>query len=756
MPHAAPEEPRPSGAVAGEAPRRPDGGAYTAEELARSLGSGPGGLSSEEAARRLRAHGPNRIERVRRRSLVLRLLAQFTGFFARLLWIAGFCAFMARLPELGWAIFAVILINGCFSFLQEYRAERAVEVLERLLPARITARRDGADVPIEAAAIVPGDRVRLEEGDQVPADGHVLEASGLRVDQSALTGESRPVWKRAAEGNSEARDDRLERHDLVFAGSGVVSGTGLLLVTSTGMRTEIGRIAHLTQAVTDAPSPLQVEMSRVTRVVTLLAVSAGLAFFALGVGSGRLRPSEGFVFALGVIVANVPEGLLPTLTLALALGVQRMARQGSVVKRLSAVESIGATTVICTDKTGTLTQNRMELRHVRPADGAADSARRVLEIAALASSATSRHGDPTEVAIVRAAEADGIDVEGLRAARATARGYPFEAFRKRMTLVRRDAGTLIAYAKGAPRETLALCSSVETRGEVVGLDPERRAAILAEHDRLAEEGHRMLAVASRRLDDGSGRDGGPGGAIPPEGAEGAAMVERDLTFLGLLALWDPPRPEVAGALALCGRAGIRVVMITGDYGLTARAVARKIGLQVGRVVTGAEIERMPSQVLVEVVAEPGVLFARTSPSHKLALVKALQTRGEVVTVTGDGVNDAPALKAAAIGAAMGLRGTDGAHEHAGRSHRHLLRRSLQELRGRADVRAAAAAGQPRRPQEPLRHREPLREVRQDRPGRADLQEGRRPDRPALPAAAGQPAGRHPRDVHGRHARALAG
>ncbi|HEU4335300.1 MAG TPA: cation-transporting P-type ATPase, partial [Candidatus Eisenbacteria bacterium] len=655
MPHAAPGDPNPSGAVAGDEPRRPDGGAYTAEELARSLGSGPGGLTSEEAARRLRAHGPNRIERVRRRSLVLRLLAQFTGFFARLLWVAGICAFVARLPELGWAIFAVIIVNGFFSFLQEYRAERAVEVLERLLPSRITALRDGADVSIEAAAIVPGDRVRLEEGDQVPADGHVLAASGLRVDQSALTGESRPVWKRTASGDSGGRDERLERHDLVFAGSGVVSGTGLLLVTSTGMRTEIGRIAHLTQAVTDVASPLQVEMGRVTRVVTLLAVSAGVAFFTLGVASGRLRPAEGFVFAIGVIVANVPEGLLPTLTLALALGVQRMARHGSVVKRLSAVESIGATTVIGTDKTGTLTQNRMEVRHVRPPDGADDSARQVLEVASLASIATSRHGDPTEVAIVRAAEAEGIDVEALRAAREIARPYPFEAFRKRMTLVRRDAGGLIAYAKGAPRETLALCASVQAGGEPVPLDAARRTAILAEHDRLADEGHRMLAVAVRTWE---------GNGIPPEGAEGAALVERDLTFLGLLALWDPPRPEVAGALALCGRAGIRVVMITGDYGLTARAVARKIGLQVGRVVTGAEIERMPSQVLVEVAAEPGVLFARTSPSHKLALVRALQTRGEVVTVTGDGVNDAPALKAAAIGAAMGLRGTDVAKEAA--------------------------------------------------------------------------------------------
>ncbi|MBI2467735.1 MAG: cation-transporting P-type ATPase, partial [Candidatus Rokubacteria bacterium] len=305
-------------------------GRLAASEVLAILRSTPAGLAAVEAASRQAACGPNRLERVRRRSLAARFLEQFRSFFAILLWIGGACAFLAEMPELGWAIFAVIVVNGVFSFFQEYRAERAVEVLEELLPRRIAVLRPSGELPVPTADLVPGDVVRLDEGTQVPADGQILAAADLRVDQSALTGESQPVVKRPARDDETEAIPPLERSERVFAGTSIMSGSGTFVVTTTGMATEIGAIAHLTQAVPEEPSPLHREMVRVTRVVTLLAVGFGAGFFALGFLTGTLRVQEALVFALGVIVANVPEGLLPTLTLALALGVQRMARQGSL------------------------------------------------------------------------------------------------------------------------------------------------------------------------------------------------------------------------------------------------------------------------------------------------------------------------------------------------------------------------------------------------------------------------------------------
>jgi calcium-translocating P-type ATPase len=631
-------------------------------ELLSLLGSSPTGLSAAEAARRRLACGANRLERVRGRPLVMRLLEQFWSFFAVLLWVAGVFAVLAGMAELGWAIFAVIVVNGVFSFLQEYRAERAVEALQEMLPAAITALRSGRELRLAVTELVPGDVVHLGEGDQVPADGQLLAAGGLRVDQSALTGESPPVFKLPAAGNDRAGVPTRERPELVFAGTAVVAGTGSLVVRATGMQTEIGIIARLTQAVPEAPSPLQREMARVTRLVTVLAAAFGSGFFALGVTTHVLPIAEGFLFALGVIVANVPEGLLPTLTLALALGVQRMVRQRCLVKRLSAVETLGATTVICTDKTGTLTQNRMAARCVwvggrtlaTDALGgeSAPGLRELFEAAALASQATPERGDPTEVALVAAGVRFGVDPEKLREAQELLTPYPFDSFRKRMTLVRRATGAgATAYVKGAPKETLALCETIRWEGRMVPLRDDVRRAVLADHDRLAAEGLRILAVARRSL--AEGLVGAP-----------ASAVERQLTFLGLIALWDPPRPEVKDAVALCRRAGIRVVMVTGDYGLTAQAIGAQIGLPVDKVITGEELDRLPPDALRHLLGEPGILFARTSPGHKLAIVSALRASGEVVAVTGDGVNDAPALKAADIGVAMGKRGSEVAKEAA--------------------------------------------------------------------------------------------
>jgi calcium-translocating P-type ATPase len=628
-------------------------------DLLALLGTRAWGLDPDEASRRLAACGPNRLERVRRRSALVQLLGQFWSFFAVLLWVAGGFALLAGMPQLGWAIFAVIVVNGVFAFVQEYRAERAVEALEKMLPAEITALRAGIETRLLTEELVPGDVVLLAEGDQVPADLQLLSAAGLRVDQSALTGESHPVFKLPPADDRWTDVPRPERSELVFAGTAVVSGSATAVVRATGMHTEIGGIARLTQAVVKDPSPLEREMARVTRVVTAIAVSVGAAFFALGVLAGALSPGEGFLFALGVIVANVPEGLLPTLTLALALGAQRMARQGSLVKRLSSVETLGAATVICTDKTGTVTEGRMAMRFAwvggrvhgaaQLAAGCPADARELFEAAVLASQASVERGDPTEVALVVAGAALGVDADKVRRAHDLLAPHPFDSFRKRMTLVRATGAGPTAYVKGAPRETLALCETIRWGGRTVALGDDLRRAVLADHDRLAADGLRLLAIAVRPLAD----------ELVPAAA---SMVERDLTLLGLVALWDPPRPEVKNAVAQCRGAGIRIIMVTGDDGLTARAIAGQIGLPVEKVVTGRELERLHQDALRRLLGEPGVLFARTSPDHKLAIIRALRAMGEVVAVTGDGVNDAPALKVADIGVAMGRRGTDVAKE----------------------------------------------------------------------------------------------
>ncbi len=625
------------------------------------LGSGPGGLATAEAERRRLACGGNRLERMQRRPIVARFVEQFSSFFAILLWIGGGIALLAGAPELAWAIFAVIAINGLFSFFQEYRAERAVEALERLLPHEVTVHRDGRLGRVPADALVPGDVVDLEEGDQIPADGQLLAAADLRVDQSALTGESHAVFKLVRTNSQGGTVPLHERRELLFGGAGVVAGTGTFVVCATGMRTQIGGIAGLTQAVGEAPSPLQREMSAVTRIVTILAVSFGGGFFALGLLTGSLPPHDGFVFSLGVIIANVPEGLLPTLTLALALGVQRMAREGSLVKRLSAVESLGAATVICTDKTGTLTQNRMTARFVWVAGQTLDAssldtdapadARELFEAVTLASQATAEHGDPTEVALVAAAARIGVEPEKIRGAHEVLAPHPFDSYRKRMTLVRAAEPGAIAFVKGAPREMLALSTTIRWQGRTDALTESLRRTMIDAHDRLAADGLRILAVAVRPLAEALIH-------------AGASAVERELIFLGMIALWDPPRPEVSDAIALCRRAGIRVLMVTGDYGLTAQAIGRQIGLQVDKVITGGELDRLTAQALRPLVAEPGVVFTRTSPAHKLAIVSALRAAGEIVAVTGDGVNDAPALKAADIGVAMGKRGSEVAKESA--------------------------------------------------------------------------------------------
>jgi Ca2+-transporting ATPase len=659
------------------------------EQALIDLGTSRAGLSlSEAAARRLR-DGPNTLPRPRRRSWYLELGANFIHLFAILLWAGAGLAGLIGMPELAYAIVAVIVINGLFSFCQEYQAERAAEALMALLPAQVSVRREGQELIIPATEVVAGDVLVLAEGQAIAADARLIASERLRVDMSSLTGESRPTPRTAAPVHETDRPTPT-LPNLVFAGTAVASGRGEAVVYATGTNTQLSHIARLTQAERERPSPLQRELRRVTRLVTVLALGLGGLFFLAGTQLGGLSTAAAFTFGIGIIVANVPEGLLPTLTLALALGVRRMAGRNAIVKRLSAVETLGATTVILTDKTGTLTENEMTLRElwtggraarvtgvgyapdgtVEPLDLSAPPSKEAIDLllrtSALCCDARllppqAPHqrwravGDPTEAAILVAAAKGGYSQEHLSSWPRIAE-LPFDSLRKRMTTIQHIDGQSIACVKGAPSELIPLCTAIRWGDGGVSLTEELRDAVQAAHDALARRGLRVLAVASRVL------------AMEPAGADGwePAAVERGLTFLGLLALEDPPRPEVPAALAACHAAGLRVIMTTGDDRLTAVAIGSEIGLydEHPRVLTGTEIDGLSAGDLDAVLGDDNVLFARVSPEHKLRLVEAFQRRGETVAVTGDGVNDAPALKRADIGVAMGATGTDVAREAA--------------------------------------------------------------------------------------------
>jgi P-type Ca2+ transporter type 2C len=657
-----------------------------ADEVHRRLGSRPEGLTAAEVDARRGEGGENRLVAETRPRLLRNLVGNVSHLMALLLWAGGALALLADLPQLAVAVWTVNVVNGIFSTWQEHRAERAVEALRQLLPAVARTLRDGREQAVPAEALVPGDVLLLAEGDRISADARLVTAHELRVDQSALTGESRPV-RRTAEplprrGTSPA--DQLNR---VFAGTMVTSGRGTAVVTSTGMRTAFGSIADLTRTMVREPSPLQRELTTVSRVVGAIAVAIGLVFLALAQLFTTMSLERGLVFALGMIVAFVPEGLLPTVTLSLAMGTQRMARRQALVKRLSAVEALGSTTVICTDKTGTLTANQMTVRTLVVGDrsyeltgtgyaptgqlrrdGAAltaapDEVVELLRTAALCNDARLEQdeahgwatvGDPTEGALLVAARKVGLDPAAEVVARPRVVEHPFAASRKRMSTLHRERDGIVVRCKGAPRELLARCAWVRTEGEDRPLDDDTRRRLLATNDELSRGAMRVLGVAVRDL---------AARAIDAS----ADAVERDLVWLGLVGMLDPPREAVTEAVATCRRAGIRILMITGDYGLTAESIARRIGLvtteQTVRIVNGEQLDRLADDELRRVVASP-VIFARATPAQKLRIVTALQANGEVVAVTGDGVNDAPALKRADIGIAMGASGTDVAREAA--------------------------------------------------------------------------------------------
>jgi sodium/potassium-transporting ATPase subunit alpha len=633
-----------------------------------TLRSTPAGLSPAEAQARYAEFGPNRIEGLARASVASRFLAQFTHFFAVLLWVAAALALVAdsQMPGQGMATLAaaivgVIAINGLFSFWQEHRAEQTMAALQRLLPQQVRVQRDGAVALIASEGVVPGDVILLSAGDHVPADCRLLEAFGVRVNNATVTGEARALSRDAGVSDES---DLLHSRNVLLAGTSVTSGEAKALVFATGMHTVFGGIARLTQSTTDAPSSLQKEITALSRVIALLAVAIGVAVFVGGAFAG-LPADVSLIFAIGIIVANVPEGLLPTVTLAMAMAARRMARRRTLVRHLPAVETLGSATVICTDKTGTLTENRMALQAIYvpgrfvtvPAAaeaGFADAHRRMFECASLCHDLNRTNhgdnagwiGDPMELALVRFAEAAGRGDTFERLDE-----IPFEPERKRLVTVHRSGDQVVLFAKGAPEELLPRARWIEREGRPESLTAEWQVAFTQAATDMADRGLRVLALAYR--------------VLPASYA--TATADEDLVLTALVGFEDPPRPEVPAAVKRCHEAGIRIIMVTGDHPHTALAVAREIGLLRGptpHVMTGADLVRMTDTQIQLALDTPDLVFARVTADQKLRVVTALQRKREIVAVTGDGVNDAPALRAADVGVAMGISGTDVAREAA--------------------------------------------------------------------------------------------
>lgn len=710
--------------------------ALSFEEVYASLGTAADGLSQIEAQSRLEKFGANELPEPAHRPLWLRFADQLTHFMALLLWIAGILAFISRTPELGWAVWSVIWINAIFSFWQEFQAEKALSALKKVLPMQVKVYRDSELKQIPSRELVRGDVMQLEEGDRISADARLISAESLYLDVSVMTGESLPVARspypvrlretvsvrggktmlRQGEQPMQEKVNPSEIANLVLAGSTVAAGRAVAVVYATGAETEFGQVAHLTTEIKREPSTLEIQVARIVRIITAIALGMGATVFALSYFLIGMDVTESFIFAIGIIVANVPEGLLPTVTLALALGVKRMARRNALVRRLSAVETLSATTVICTDKTGTLTKNEMTVRYLWlptestacehpypqsddvnnalknglievtgagydptigkvniPADSETAWKAKVLLIgSALCSNARLVHlnapsrwqeiGDPTEAALLVAAGKAELNLEDLQKQYPRLRELPFDSRRLMMTVVLNwqdselwaSKSPNLTFTKGAPLEVLKHCHLILRDGHSQELTHDYWDEVVKANDDLARQGFRVLGLAARQggqeLLDLKAQD-----------------LEQDLIFIGLVAMFDPPRDEVPKAIAQCHQAGIKVTMVTGDYGLTAEAIARQIGLVSDkvRVVTGEGMEHLSDAQLKQVVKYRfGLVFARMSPEHKLRLVQAYKNIGEIVAVTGDGVNDAPALRAANIGIAMGQNGTDVAREAA--------------------------------------------------------------------------------------------
>lgn len=641
-------------------------------QVFESLQSRSEGLMAAEAAERLSELGKNTLGAPVRFRLIRSLFRQLTNFFSLLLDVAAGLCFVAdamqpgeRMNVLGWALLGVSLLNALFAFFQEYRAERAMQALAQFLPPRLVLRREGRELEMLAEDVVPGDVLLIREGDRISADARLVECNQLLVNNAPLTGESAAVALTEA-----AESGRLiDSSNIVFAGCSVLKGSGVAVVFATGERTQFGKVAALSRDIRRPASPLERQTTHMVRVLTAIAVTMGVGFFTYGVFAGRPLWVN-LVFMLGIIVANVPEGLLPTFTLSLAMGSLRMARKNVLVKSLNAVEALGAVHAICTDKTGTLTLNELSIARMVDARAGeippSDPRRASLLLSGVIASEAHRHGDqwagdPLDVALAQMFEVEVGDVDGVH--RRVAQRFSFDVGKRRSAGVWQDRAESVVAVKGAWEALRPLIHEIaEPDGTARSATEESLTEIDGLVDDLAGEGQRIIAIAKRAL------------AVVADDAN-QDQLERWLTLQGFLCLEDPLRAEVPDAVNQCHHAGIRVLLVTGDHPRTAAAVARKAQILPGSssssaengrtlLVTGDELERLRQTELCDLLESGACVFARTTPEQKMKIVTALKRLGLVVAMTGDGVNDAPALKAADVGVAMGIGGTDVAREAA--------------------------------------------------------------------------------------------
>ncbi len=629
-----------------------------ADDALQRLASSPAGLTTADAQQRLAEYGPNSIPEKKRRTLPAILLGQFSDFMIMVLLAAALISGFIGEPQDTIAILVIIFLNAVIGAVQELRAEHAVAALKKMAAPEAQVLRDGHTVTLAASALVPGDVVVLEAGNIVPADLRLLEVEELQADESALTGESHVVDKQSAP-LAEAGPAPGERRNLAYKSSLITRGRGRGVVFATGLQTEIGRIAELLRAEPGVRTPLQVRLSRFGRYLAIAILAICAVVFSAGLLQGQPVMLM-FLTAVSLAVAAIPEALPAVVVISLALGARKLIRHNALVRNLPAVETLGSVTYICADKTGTLTQNRMTAeqfhaagsRHTALPDPGADIPWAELgQAMALNNDVAEKDGrpagEPTELALFEAALTAGYDKTALEREMARLAAIPFDSERKRMTTLHRSAQGVVAYIKGAPETVLPQCIGALANGADATFEP---GTVLAEAERLAGEGYRVLAFARREF------------SALPEALE-AATTECELTFLGLVALIDPPRPEAPRAVADCLAAGITPVMITGDHPGTAQSIARRLGITDGNhaMLTGAELADLSDREFDRIVASVRV-YARVNPEQKLRIVRALQAKGEFVAMTGDGVNDAPALKRADIGVAMGQKGTDVARE----------------------------------------------------------------------------------------------
>lgn len=625
------------------------------EESVQTLGTDPArGLNQRECQRRLEQYGKNELRPAKRRGLPARFFSQFQDLMVLILlaaaavsfavsWVRGDGEYVDSL-----IILAIVVCNAVIGTVQEVRADRAIQALKKLSSPHAWVIREGRRQRVESSQLVPGDLVVLQAGDLVPADLRLLKSAELKIEESALTGESVPAEKDAG-ARCPQNAPLGERKNMAFASTGVASGAGVGVVAATGMDTAMGRIAHMLEHELSPQTPLQQRLKRMGKVMGVGVVLICAVIFLLGLFQQR-PPLEMFMIAISLGVAAIPEGLTAVVTIVLAMGIKRMAQKRAIVRHLPAVETLGSTQVICSDKTGTLTQNKMTVVAFSSARGEerldSPAAQFALELATLCSDAQKVGekftGDPTETAFLRACKRGKGELEGCYP---RVGEIPFTSARKRMTTAHRlPEGGFRLIAKGAPDVLIARCTQLLQGGEIRPLSGAMKAKLLSDNSRLAERALRVLAVAYRDVS-----------ALPSDDRES----ESQLIFCGLIAMEDPPRPGVKEAVAQCKRAGILPVMITGDHAATALAIGQRLGIaeSSSQVMTGPELDRLDDGALSKKVFQYRI-FARVSPEHKVKLVRAFQQRGMVVAMTGDGVNDAPALKAADIGCAMGKNGTE--------------------------------------------------------------------------------------------------